>query len=59
MIKTLGNYGLKVNQLSPQQEQLWYDEIGRAMPGLVGTVFDRKVYERVETILKNYRNGRR
>jgi len=59
MIKTMGNYGLKVNQLSPQQEQLWYDEIGRAMPGLIGTVFDRKVYERVETILKNYRNGRR
>jgi TRAP-type C4-dicarboxylate transport system substrate-binding protein len=59
MIKTMGNYGLKVNQLSPQQEQLWYDEIGRAMPGLIGTLFDRNVYERVETILKNYRNGRR
>jgi len=58
MIKTLGNYGLKVNQLSPQQEQLWYDEIGRAMPNLVGTVFDKKAYEHIETILKNYRNGR-
>jgi TRAP-type C4-dicarboxylate transport system substrate-binding protein len=59
MIKTMGNYGLKVNQLSPQQEQLWYDEIGRAMPGLIGTLFDRNVYERVETILQNYRNRRR
>jgi len=56
MIKTFGNYGLKVNQLSPQQEQLWYDEIGRAMPGLIGTVFDRNVYERVEAVLQNYRN---
>jgi TRAP-type transport system periplasmic protein len=59
MIKTMGNYGLKVNRLSPQQEQLWYDEIGRAMPGLIGTVFDRDIYRRVETILQNYRNGRR
>jgi TRAP-type C4-dicarboxylate transport system substrate-binding protein len=59
MIKTMGNYGLKVNQLSPQQEQLWYDEIGRAMPGLIGTLFDRDVYRRIETILQNYRNGRR
>jgi len=59
MIKTMGNYGLKVNQLDPQQEQLWYDEIGRAMPGLIGTLFDRDVYRRVETLLQNYRNGRR
>jgi TRAP-type C4-dicarboxylate transport system substrate-binding protein len=59
MIKTMGNYGLKVNRLSPQQEQLWYDEIGRAMPGLIGTVFDRDIYRRIEAILQNYRNGRR
>jgi len=59
IIQTLGNYGLKVNQLSPQQEQLWYDEIGRAMPNLIGTVFDRNAYERIDAILKNYRNGRR
>jgi len=59
MIKTMGNYGLKVNQLSPQQEQLWYDEIGRAMPGLIGTLFDRDIYRRVETLLQNYRNRRR
>jgi len=55
----MGNYGLKVNQLNPQQEQLWYDEIGRAMPGLIGTLFDRDVYGRVEALLQNYRNGRR
>jgi len=59
MITTMGNYGLKVNRLSPQQEQLWYEEIGRAMPGLIGTLFDRDVYRRVETILQNYRNGHR
>jgi len=59
MIKTMGNYGLRVNQLSAQQEQLWYDEIGRTMPSLIGTVFDRDIFRRVEAILQNYRNGRR
>jgi TRAP-type C4-dicarboxylate transport system substrate-binding protein len=56
MIKTMGNYGLKVNQLSGEQEQLWYDEIGKAMPSLIGTTFDRGVYNRIEAILRDHRN---
>jgi len=56
MITTMGNYGLKVNQLSPQQEQLWYDEFGSAMPSLVGTMFDRGIYNRIEAIVREYRN---
>jgi TRAP-type C4-dicarboxylate transport system substrate-binding protein len=59
MVKTMGNYGLKVNQLSPAQEQLWYDEIGRVMPGLVGTAFDRGIYGRIEAILRAHRSGSR
>jgi TRAP-type C4-dicarboxylate transport system substrate-binding protein len=59
MIKTMGNYGLKVNQLSPAQEQLWYDEIGQATPGLIGTMLDRNTYNRVESIVRNYRNRNR
>ena len=58
MIKTMGNYGLKVNQLSPTQEQLWYDEIERAMPSMVGTFIDRGFYNRIQVILRDYR-GRR
>jgi len=59
MIKTMGNYGLKVNQLTPAQEQLWYDEVGRAMPSLVGSLFDRGMYNRIEAILREYRNKNR
>jgi len=59
MIKTMGNYGLVVNQLSPQQEQLWYNEIGRTMPSLIGTMFDRGIYGRIEAILRDYRSRRR
>jgi TRAP-type C4-dicarboxylate transport system substrate-binding protein len=58
MIKTMGNYGLKVNQLTPAQEQLWYDEIDRAMPSMVGTFFDRIFYNRIQAILREHR-GRR
>jgi TRAP-type C4-dicarboxylate transport system substrate-binding protein len=58
MIRTMGNYGLRVNQLTPEQEQLWYDEIGRVIPELVGTLFDRNLYQRIEAILREHRRGR-
>jgi TRAP-type C4-dicarboxylate transport system substrate-binding protein len=57
MMKTLGSYGLQLHQLTPAQEQLWYDEIGRVMPSLVGTVFDRDIYNRIEAILRRHRSG--
>jgi TRAP-type C4-dicarboxylate transport system substrate-binding protein len=59
LIKTFGNYGLKVSQLSPEQELLWYDEMGRVTPSLVGTMFDRDIYRRMDNLLRNYRNGQR
>ena len=59
MIKTMGNYGLKVNQLTPEQEQLWYDEIGNVTPNLVGTMFDRTIYNRIEAIVRNHRSRSR
>ena len=56
MIKTMGNYGLKVNQLTQAQEKLWYDEFERALPSMVGSVFDRGVYNRINTILREFRS---
>jgi len=56
MIKTMGDYGLKVNQLTPAQEQLWYDEIDRAVPGMIGTFFDRGTYNHIQAILREQRN---
>jgi len=55
-IRTMGNYGLKVNRLTPAQEQLWYNEIERAMPGMVGTFFDRGIYNHIQAILREQRN---
>jgi len=50
--------GLKVNQLTPAQEQLWYNELQRVTPSLLGTVFDRDMYQRIETIVTRIRGGR-
>ena len=58
MISLMGEYGLKVNQLTPAQEQLLYDEVGRVMPTLIGSVFDRNIYNRIDTLLRDYRNKR-
>jgi len=59
MIKTMGNYGLVINQLSPAQEQLWYEETAKAMPNLVGKVFSRGIYNRIEAVLRDFRSRQR
>lgn len=59
MISVMANYGLTVNRLTPAQEQMWYDETGRAIPGLLGTAFDRDIYWRIDALLKKHRSGSR
>jgi TRAP-type C4-dicarboxylate transport system substrate-binding protein len=55
VIKTMVDYGLKINQISPEQERQWYADIDRVMPSLVGTVFDREMYGRIDALLKSSR----
>ncbi|MDR2159090.1 MAG: TRAP transporter substrate-binding protein DctP [Treponema sp.] len=55
MIATMAQYGLRVNELSEAQKNQWYNDVGQAMPGLAGTVFDRDLYRRIETILAAHR----
>jgi TRAP-type C4-dicarboxylate transport system substrate-binding protein len=50
--------GLKVNQPTPAQAQLWYDEVERVMPSLLGTTFDRDLYQKISAILETQRSGR-
>jgi TRAP-type C4-dicarboxylate transport system substrate-binding protein len=57
-VSTMVKNGLVVNRLSPEQEQLWYNEAERALPNLLGSTFDRDIYEKIDAILKKYRNGR-
>jgi hypothetical protein len=49
------NYGLVINQVTPAQQQLWYDDVNRIVPTLLGKTFDRAMYRRIEGILKTRR----
>jgi hypothetical protein len=47
-----------VNQATAAQEQMWATEVERATNTLLGTTFDRDLYQRIVTILARIR-GRR
>ncbi|GHT86990.1 hypothetical protein FACS1894137_13390 [Spirochaetia bacterium] len=57
-IEIMGRHGLVTNQLSPAQKQLWYDDMARITPMLLGKTFKREIYERIETIIQAHRAGR-
>jgi TRAP-type C4-dicarboxylate transport system substrate-binding protein len=58
LIENFVEYGLVINQVSPEQERLWYADIDRAMPSLVKTVFDEGMYNRISALLRARRSGR-
>ena len=51
--------GLKVNKPTAAQEQLWFSDIERVMPSLLGSTFDRDLYQKISGILVKYRQGGR
>jgi len=50
--------GLKVNKVSPSQEQLWQTEVQKAMPSLLGNTFDPELYNKMNEILRKSRTGK-
>ncbi|MDR2397839.1 MAG: TRAP transporter substrate-binding protein DctP [Spirochaetaceae bacterium] len=58
VIRTMTGLGLKVNQLSPDQEQAWYTDVEGAMPNLLESTFNRELYQKITSILQQYRSGR-
>jgi len=58
-IQVMSRAGLRINQPTPAQEQLWFNEIERAMPSIMGmdNVFDRALYDRITDILARHRAG--
>jgi TRAP-type C4-dicarboxylate transport system substrate-binding protein len=50
--------GLKVNKVSPAQEQLWRDEVQKVIPSLLGDTFDTELYNKINEILRTSRSGR-
>jgi TRAP-type C4-dicarboxylate transport system substrate-binding protein len=54
--KTMLNYGLKLVAVSPEQEQLWYSDVDKAIPGLLDRkVFDRTLYQKISALLQDSR----
>jgi TRAP-type C4-dicarboxylate transport system substrate-binding protein len=49
--------GLTVNHPTQAQEAIWNEELTKAMPVLLGTTFDRDLYNRINGILEKTRNG--
>jgi TRAP-type C4-dicarboxylate transport system substrate-binding protein len=56
-IGTMKDYGLIINELSPAQAQLWHDDVNRVIPSLLGTTFNRALYEKIDSLLKDRRAG--
>jgi TRAP-type C4-dicarboxylate transport system substrate-binding protein len=55
-IRQMKNYGLTETQISPRQQQEWYDDMARVLPSLLGSTFNRAMYNKIDGILKNYRS---
>jgi hypothetical protein len=49
--------GLSVNKLSPVQEDVWRTEFNKAVPPLLGTTFDKELYQRINATLEKARSG--
>jgi TRAP-type C4-dicarboxylate transport system substrate-binding protein len=56
-IKTMTDYGLVIHNIDVSQEQLWYADMERAIPSLLGATFDREMYSRIDALLKRRRAG--
>jgi len=55
-IQQMKKNGLKENIVSQQQMQEWYEDVAKAMPGLLGSTFDRATYNKIDGVLKAYRS---
>jgi len=56
-IQSMTREGLRVNRPSAAQEQLWYGDVDRIIPGLLGSTYDRDLYQKINDILKKFRGG--
>ncbi|MCL1814613.1 MAG: TRAP transporter substrate-binding protein DctP [Treponema sp.] len=55
-VRQMKNNGLRENQISPQQLEEWYNDTARALPSLLGSTFDRAMYNKIDGILRNFRS---
>ena len=54
-ISSMSRDRLTVNRPNQTQQELWRTELQNSLPSLVGSIFDRDLYDRINTILQRAR----
>jgi TRAP-type transport system periplasmic protein len=57
-IAAMGKDGLSVNKLTPAQQVLWSNEVKNNLNSIIGPIFDRDLYNQMNTILEKARSGK-
>ena len=56
-VSSMSKGGLKVNTPSKAETELWQNEVSKTITTLVGTTFDREIYQTINNVLKKHREG--
>jgi len=56
-ITVMSREGLSVNKPNPAQEDIWRTEMNKAVSPLLGTTYDRELYQRINATLEKARGG--
>jgi len=57
-IASMGKDGLSVNRPNKTQQDMWTNDINNTLPSLVGSIFDRDLFNRLTSILDKARSGK-
>jgi TRAP-type transport system periplasmic protein len=57
-IAAMGKDGLSVNRPNQTQQDMWSNDLKNTMPSLVGPIFDRDLFNRLNSILEKARSGK-
>ena len=50
--------GLRINQPTQAHRNLWQTELQNVLPSIIGSIFDRDIYNQISAILERSRSGR-
>jgi TRAP-type C4-dicarboxylate transport system substrate-binding protein len=51
--------GVSINETSPRDEAIWYQDMAERLPGMIErNIFHKEMYQRIVVILENYRRNR-
>jgi len=57
-IAAMGRDGLSINKLTKAQQDLWSNEVKNSIPSIVGPIFERDLYNQINSILEKARSGK-